>query len=909
MAAPVYAELNLWLASLDDSTVVLTPNRRLSRFIQQQYARYRDIQGQLAWPSLPCHVMSGWVQGLWVQLQQAAWSGTDRALLTSVQEAILWEQIIRQHSQGYELLNPRQTAAVAMDAWHKLLNWQLVPEQLRGRQMDQVLFRRWSVHYRDFCHTRKLTDSSQILEIIRQAVAAGSMPLPKRIDLYGFDVIKPLERALLDSFATQGVRVQPVDFMKTAQVRHIALEDENAEIITAARWAADLLTQQPNAADSISIGIVVPQLTTSHARVERLFQNVFEPQHLLVSNARHVAGFNISVAQPLKQMPLVQAALQALQLNRRELEMEQVSQVLRSPFIASLQELPRRALLEADLRAQLLTLRPARLRAAAGAQRGASGPRCPDLFRRLQEFYNLGRNEQVRRRPPGEWVTVFAAQLSALGWPGERTLDSLEFQQLQLWREVLANLGGLDAVCGPCNAETAISYLEQLLQHAPFHARTSDSPVQILGLLEAAGMLFDHVWVMQMDNQSWPQLPQPNPLLPIRQQAELGMPGGSVVEELQYARTLTKRLAGSAGQVLFSYSRFRGDAELQPSPLLEEYSAITSGELPLIMPVDYYRELYQTAALVAETDRYGPRITDPASVRGGTQILKDQAACQFRSFARHRLRAREIEQAQPGISALDHGLLLHKVLEIIWRRIQSQEPLLQFNQDELVELIQSAISEGFSTMPADWLPGQRLRLLESRRLFALLSDWLELEKQRRPFTVLLSESETELQLAGLPLRVRYDRIDELADGGWFVIDYKTGQARIGDWAGPRPDEPQIPIYCLANEQRISGAAFGVLNAKETAFKGVAITEDIAPGIITPAALSKVDLPRDWRGILQHWRSVLEVLAREFIEGAAAVDPKSIASSCRYCALPGLCRIAESVKTGVTDQAEEAENVG
>ena len=909
MAAPVYAELSPWLASLDETTVVLTPNRRLSRFIQQQYARSRGAQGQLAWPALPCHVMSGWLQALWLQLQQAALNGTDRALLTSVQEAILWEQIIRQHSQGYELLNPRQTAAVAMDAWHKLLNWQLTPEQLRGRQMDQVLYRRWSAHYRDFCRTRKLTDSSQILEILRQAVEAGSLPLPKRIDLYGFDIIKPLERALLDGFAARGVRVHPVDFVKTSQVRRLALEDENAEITTAARWAAGLLAQQGNAAESIRIGIVVPQLTTLRARVERLFQNVFEPQHLLVSNARHVAGFNISVAQPLNQMPLVQAALQALQLNRRELEMDQVSQVLRSPFIASLQELPRRALLEGDLRALLLTLRPARLRAETGARRGESGPRCPDLFRRLQEFYDLVRDERVRKRPPGEWATVFAAQLTALGWPGERNLDSLEFQQLQLWREVLANLGGLDAICAPCDADTAIGYLQQLAQHAPFHARTSESPVQILGLLEAAGMLFDYVWVMQMDNQSWPQQPQPNPLIPIRQQAELGMPGGSVAEVLQYARTLTQRLAGSAGQVLFSYSRYRDDAELQPSPLLEEYPAITAEELPLIVPVDYYRELYQTAALVAEADRHGPRITEPASVRGGTQILKDQAACQFRSFARHRLRAREIEQAQPGISAMDRGLLLHRVLEIIWRRLQSQGVLLQLSQGELVELIQYAINEGFSSMPAGWQPGQRLRMLESRRLFALISDWLVLEKQRQPFTVLLNESETELQLAGLPLRVRYDRIDELADGGWFVIDYKTGQAKVGDWAGPRPDEPQIPVYCLANEQSISGAAFGVLNAKEIAFKGVAVAEDIAPGVCMPVALGKLDLPRDWHGILQHWRNVLEGLAREFIEGAAAVEPKSIASSCRYCALPGLCRIAESVKTRVTDQDAEVENGG
>ena len=480
----------------------------------------------------------------------------------------------------------------------------------------------------------------------------------------------------------------------------------------------------------------------------------------------------------------------------------------------------------------------------------------------------------------------------------------MEHQQLLHWREVLESLIGLDPICGPCDVTTALAQLAQLAWQYPFHARTAESPVQILGLLEAAGMLFDHLWVMQMDNLNWPLPLDPNPLIPVRRHIELQMPGASVDGELQFARAMTQRLAGSAGQVVFSHSRYRGDVELRPSPLIEEYAYVSAEQLSLIDTVDYYQELWRTAAIVSEPDTHGPAITNLAAIRGGTQILKDQAACPFRAYARHRLQARELEQAQPGISPVEHGKLLHRALEIIWRKLGSQQELLRQSEADLTTLITTSISASFSALAADRQPGQRLRDLASQRLQGLIKSWLELERQRRPFTVAIHESERDLNLAGLPLHVRYDRVDELEDGGLFVIDYKTGQADISDWLGPRPEEPQIPIYCLANEHRITGAAFGVLNAREIAFKGIAESALTAPGIVTPAALNDPELPDNWRDILQYWRGILEGLARDFSAGTAAVAPKSVTTSCRYCALPGLCRIAENEAT--EDREESAD---
>jgi hypothetical protein len=53
-----------------------------------------------------------------------------------------------------------------------------------------------------------------------------------------------------------------------------------------------------------------------------------------------------------------------------------------------------------------------------------------------------------------------------------------------------------------------------------------------------------------------------------------------------------------------------------------------------------------------------------------------------------------------------------------------------------------------------------------------------------------------------------------------------------------------------------------------------------------------------------WHHALHLLAEEFLHGEASVDPKHPVDTCRYCPLPGLCRVAERDLANETDAAEE-----
>ena len=151
-----------------------------------------------------------------------------------------------------------------------------------------------------------------------------------------------------------------------------------------------------------------------------------------------------------------------------------------------------------------------------------------------------------------------------------------------------------------------------------------------------------------------------------------------------------------------------------------------------------------------------------------------------------------------------------------------------------------------------------------------------------------------MSFGGVTVNARLDRVDRLEAGGYAVIDYKTGSANVGDWLGPRPSDPQLPLYVVSGTEDISAVAFARLKAGEMAFRGVSRDEGLIPGV---ASLDKQrsNAAKDyasWEELLAGWRRELEALGAEFAAGEARVDPKRGEQTCRYCDLKLLCRINE-----------------
>ena len=193
----------------------------------------------------------------------------------------------------------------------------------------------------------------------------------------------------------------------------------------------------------------------------------------------------------------------------------------------------------------------------------------------------------------------------------------------------------------------------------------------------------------------------------------------------------------------------------------------------------------------------------------------------------------------------------------------------------------------------------RFAEIEQKRLERILRTWLDLEMDRLPFAVVHHEEKRRVRVGGVEFSLRSDRVDRLDDGHTFVvIDYKTGTHTPGEWMGPRPDEPQLPLYATAMDRTVSGVFFATLKTGEFRFRGLAAFEGIVPGV---GAESRYPLLEN---AMKDWKQVLEQLGADFRNGKAPVDPKKPIETCRYCQLGALCRISE--KNAVNDE-EQWEN--
>ena len=75
-------------------------------------------------------------------------------------------------------------------------------------------------------------------------------------------------------------------------------------------------------------------------------------------------------------------------------------------------------------------------------------------------------------------------------------------------------------------------------------------------------------------------------------------------------------------------------------------------------------------------DETAPPVVAESMQPGGASLFKDMAACPFRAFAKHRLGAKPLQKADPGVSKKDQGNAVHKAhgSDLERARIAGQAP-------------------------------------------------------------------------------------------------------------------------------------------------------------------------------------------------------------------------------------------
>ena len=259
--------------------------------------------------------------------------------------------------------------------------------------------------------------------------------------------------------------------------------------------------------------------------------------------------------------------------------------------------------------------------------------------------------------------------------------------------------------------------------------------------------------------------------------------------------------------------------------------------------------------------------------RCGTGILKAQSANPFDAFAHYRLHAYKPITAVIGFSPIEKGNILHQSLATLWQQLKTQQALINTDSKVLNTMINNIVEQEvqYCQRGRRHHLGDHLCQIEKERQVELILKWLEFEKSRPDFTIAAIKETCNIELQGSTLTLRIDRVDQLSDGSYLILDYKTGNSTIGDWQGQRPRDPQLPLYLIATHHTPTcGIAFAQVNIHKQTL--VELHNGTHRGYtLTPIGDNRYDLPNDWQTAKTQWKKVAEILLQDFLAGHCQVN--------------------------------------
>ncbi len=831
--------------------------------------------------------------------------------LNRIQEVWLWEQVIRTDlSQKTDLSGQSQAslrglARHARDAYALIQEYCIDVDELKHAGIESDAMLRWI----SAVHTRLdegalqgrilLADSAQyVLQALNMPDALsqfGSIARFEIIVLAGFDVWTPMQLKVLSALQRLGVDVvQCNEDCKPAASRLYVCDDVQAEYKHIALQVQVLLEANPHARIAIASSDALNDVTA----LKRVLNEQLMPE--LRGDPSSTMQAVVCNADALSEMPMIRQLLHVLSLaGEFRLSFDAFSRLLFSPWLKGFEaERFGRAALDATFRQQ--NRHRMTFKSLMNTKDVLVLPQLLALIKVLAAW-------DKKRRSANDWVEAVHQLLKATGFvqaSSDHTTQrsNHDVRQMNAFRDVLISLVAIDAI-GETDAEYKISWMQflsllrsscsdvRLVQQAKYNN------VQLMPLAQISGLQFDHVFVIAMDEESFPPSARPYPLLPVSVQRKYALPmshGAVVFEASEY---VWSALLQTAPHVDISYAKQRDDKELLASSFVTDLEA-QPGAVPETARMALEMEAFDDVSDVPlALDRTADQTGSP-TVKGGASIIKNQSACPFRAFATHRLGIVALDETSPGIEPSSKGSLLHLALEYIWRQLQNQSALAALTDEALLLLIDTAIDHAWHE--AFVVADSRTREYEQKRMRTVLQEWLALELQRPNFKVLAIEQEYRLCLPEASdqhfvVKIKADRMDVDASGRKLLIDYKTGARQsTATWLVSEMDdriaEPQLPQYALAAGLGVDDAvSFARVRSGDMSFEGLC-GDDMGIKGIVPCD-GKRSAPDDWQAVLDDWKTYINALATEFVEGRCDVSPRDT-KACDYCGFEAICRIDE-----------------
>jgi len=795
-----------WLdKALAEGGIVVTANRRLHRELRKVHGEWQLEAGKTAWPTPDIQFVTDWLGQLFEDGQADA---SVPLRINSHASTVIWERCV-ESTLSEPLPGLAGVVRQCKQAWTRLQDWRVPLDEVIRRSFgpEQKQFATAAKKYCETLSSNNWIDDNGLIDEIAKGLSESSSRivenLPPRVCLAGFDRISPALEALLELLRARSVEISlAAENDNAASIVSVSKSDPAAELRAAGSWARKELLAWPD----IRLAIVCPELESNASQVVRFVREGFVPGWQIASQ-QYRDAVDISYGKPLADYPAIRIALMLLRWVHHGLKSRELSILLRSRSIDASSSAARSRL---ELKLRRIPDRlwnpedmPGVLQESRDDAESSAWDLSVSKIAEIKKHYRESAS-------PAQWAQRFDHLLTEVGWPGGQSQDSHEFQLLNRWRDLLNEFAGLERVEPALRFAAAVARLTQLASESLFQPEADHEVLPVLGILEAAGMEFDKIWVSAFDARHWPAAGNQLAFVSRQLQKDYGMPHATPRDTLEFSRRELRRLTRSANNVVLSWALTDDDVPLQASPLLEELTDVTKAHEN--DPGWFAATMLSSELLVTVSEDRVPAVASNEDVSGGAYTVQRQASDPFSAFACGRLRINDLQSFQSGLSARIRGSAIHAALSDLYSGHPSQTDLRDWSASDWQK--RAAVSAKKSLVYLERNADSALRRiieLEQRRIENIIFSFASEEQSRENFRVAMTEHNLEYSGHGIRLKLRVDRVDFIDDKSILIIDYKTG---VEKGLTNRDDglyDLQLMVYALALEKEYSIGGIGIIN--------------------------------------------------------------------------------------------------
>ncbi len=888
--------------------IYLCPSDRSARAFHAALAAH-DIA-----PS-DCVDIERFCRELWQRGQLFGLIGDTRDYVDAAATNALWQYVVRDETD-FSASEVTRVAALASDAW-ALAHRYAFPlnslENLVAGNDNLALFARCALRMQSLLKRQRGITQPELASALVGVLEWMRSLLPSRIVLTPAFAANTAHTRLLNEMARLGVSVELWVAPQREHVPTVVLRfaDATQEMRAAIAWASRAVraVDASGGGPLGAVAIVVPALSSQRSVWLSALREQLNPDTWWLNPETDRDCFNLSVGLCLGEYPHIHCLITVLRATYGNSEgnsdTEALAQALMHPrwgrTPASIKRIER----------QLLLL----------LARGMDQSSLTDWWNVLPatvaecSALNLGqrRNAVAVEEKRASRVTHAATIADVVLALTERAMiaQSDLFQLEVAWTEAIKSWTQLDRWLPSITAQQAVSELAQLANQQPFQPKAGRARIQVMGLLESAGVPLAAAWIVGFTADVLPESFKPNPMLPMAWQAAHNVGLGSRDEVRQRANALWTNWGALTGSLRVSYA---GESEGS----VQRISALAANLVVDNCEPEAKSTPSATRSVVSVADEALPFRTTPDTAKPlSSSDIERQAHCPRKAAASF-LRLHEWPEHVVGISPRVRGTLVHEVMAAIgearMRGIVDGE-----GEPDLATL--RAIADSAFTRAVTDAAEKRSRIpvavwdIERARLLPLIDQVLALDAAREGFRVVNVEEDVKAQLFNAAFKLRVDRVDDYAaalaeeDQFGVVLDYKTGAVARTDWfaenSSGRLAAPQLPLYLFAlhavmppNLPRIGAIGYIIISDDDVKFVGLGADASLATN-----KKSGKDEP-DWFELTTQWKDQLALLVDEIASGVADVAPLKGRATCRYCGFASFCREPWSLSGSGAAEADD-----